>query len=45
MEFLFIGAATLLGVSVVLLIPKWLRYTASLNARKQEEAINKRWAK
>ena len=45
MEFFIVGAVTLSGVAVILLIPRWLRYTAALNARKQEEALNRRWTK
>ena len=45
MRMFFAAAATMLGVAVVLFIPKWLRYTAALNARKQREALERRWFK
>ncbi len=43
MRMLFAAAATMVGVAVLLFIPKWLRYTAELNARKQREALERRW--
>jgi hypothetical protein len=42
---LFAAAATMIGVAVLLIIPKWLSYTAELNARKQREALDRRWFK
>lgn len=45
MEFLIVGGAIILGASIILLIPKWLRYTAVLNIRRQEQALNRRWSK
>lgn len=43
MRMLFAAAATMIGVAVLLFIPKWLSYTADLNARKQREALERRW--
>ena len=45
MRMFFAAAATLFGVAVLLFIPKWLRYTSELNARKQREALDRRWFK
>ena len=45
MRMLLAAAATMIGVAVLLFIPKWLRYTSELNARKQREALERRWFK
>lgn len=45
MRMLFAAAAVLLGVFVLLMLPKWLSYTAELHARKQRKALERRWFK
>ena len=54
MRMLLAAAATMLGVAVLLIIPKWLSYTAipkwlsytaELHARKQRETLERRWFK
>jgi hypothetical protein len=45
MELLIACGMTLFGVAFVFIIPRYIRYSDRLNARKREEAINRRWAK
>ena len=45
MRMFLAAGATFIGVAVLLFVPRWLRYTAALNARKQREALERRWFK
>ena len=45
MELLIACCMTLLGVSIVFLVPRWLRYTDRVNTRRQAEVLNRRWSR
>ena len=38
-------AAVMAGVFGLLMLPKWLSYTADVHVRKQREALDRRWFK
>ena len=45
MRMLIAAAATLIGVGLIWIIPKWLRFTAEANARREKRALERRWFK